>query len=121
MKFLLIAVLVATAFTLKIEGASRATQKQIDELGKSKWGKTMLNMIELHAMAGNIVDELITGIEDLIADLNDQLNNLDFNFNVRTNEHNALVMKLEQDISDAVIDIQRSDDVLENLLKPRRK
>jgi hypothetical protein len=34
----------------------------------------MLNMIELHAMAGNIVDELITGIEDLIADLNDQLN-----------------------------------------------
>lgn len=34
----------------------------------------MLNMIELHALAGNIVDELITGIEDLIADLNDQLN-----------------------------------------------
>jgi hypothetical protein len=31
----------------------------------------MLNMIELHAMAGSIVDELITGIEDLIADLND--------------------------------------------------
>jgi hypothetical protein len=31
----------------------------------------MLTMIELHALAGNIVDELITGIEDLIADLND--------------------------------------------------
>jgi hypothetical protein len=31
----------------------------------------MLNMIELHALAGNIVDELITGIEDLIADLNE--------------------------------------------------
>jgi hypothetical protein len=31
----------------------------------------MLSMIELHALAGNIVDELITGIEDLIADLND--------------------------------------------------
>ena len=26
----------------------------------------MLNMIELHALAGNIVDELITGIEDLV-------------------------------------------------------
>jgi hypothetical protein len=29
----------------------------------------MLNMIELHAMAGSIVDELITGIEDLVVTL----------------------------------------------------
>lgn len=36
-------------------------------------GKTMLSMIELHALAGNIVEELIGGIEELIVDLNEEL------------------------------------------------
>jgi hypothetical protein len=30
-------------------------------------------MVELHALAGNVVDELVAGIEELIADLNEEL------------------------------------------------
>jgi hypothetical protein len=45
---------------------------------------------------------------------------LEFNFNQRTSEHNALVTELEQDIQDATIDIDRAEDLLNNLLFPRR-
>jgi len=30
-------------------------------------------MIELHALAGNAIDELVAGIEELIVDLNEEL------------------------------------------------
>jgi DNA repair exonuclease SbcCD ATPase subunit len=66
------------------------------------------------------VQELVDGIDDLLTDLNEELVNLDFDFGVRTNEHNSLVIQLDQDIQDAEIDIQRTDDTVENLLKPRR-
>jgi hypothetical protein len=120
MKLLLLTLLVAGAFTLRVESMSKGTQKHVEELKKSQWGRTILDLVDLHSMVGGPVQELITGIEELIADLNDQLQELDFNFNVRTNEHNALVLTLEQNIQDATIDIQRADDTLENLLKPRR-
>jgi hypothetical protein len=78
-------------------------------------------MAELHSLAGGAVQELVDGIEELLSDLNEELVDLDFDFGVRTNEHNALVITLEQDIQDAEIDIQRTDDTIENLLKPRRQ
>jgi hypothetical protein len=103
-----------------MESMSRVSQKHIEELQKSRWGRAILTMVELHALSGGVVQELIDGINDLIADLNEELAELEFDFGVRTNEHNALVVKLEQDIQDAEIDVQRTDDTLENLLKPRR-
>jgi len=63
---------------------------------------------------------LLDAIEELLSDLNNALEELEFNFNVRTNEHNALVTELEQDIQDATIDIDRAEDLLNNLLFPRR-
>jgi hypothetical protein len=63
---------------------------------------------------------LLEAIEELLSDLNTALEELEFNFNVRTNEHNALVIELEQDIQDATIDIDRAEDLLNNLLFPRR-
>ena len=77
-------------------------------------------MAELHSKVGGAVQELVDGIEDLLQDLNEELSDLDFDFGVRTNEHNSLVISLEQDIQDADIDIQRTADTIDNLLKPRR-
>ena len=48
---------------------------------------------------------MIDAIEELINDLEEELETLEFDFQVRTNEHNALVVSLEQDIQDAVIGI----------------
>jgi hypothetical protein len=46
-------------------------------------------------MAGGPVQELIEAIEELINDLNEGLEQLEFDFTVRTNEHNALVIEFE--------------------------
>jgi len=73
MKAIILTLLVLGSFSLKWEGLSRTNQKHIEELSKSRWGKTMLSMVELHALAGNVVDDLVQGIEELIVDLNDEL------------------------------------------------
>lgn len=71
-------------------------------------------------MAGGAVQELIDAIEELNNDLEEGIELLDFNFKQRTNEHNSLVIQLTQSIQDAEIDVSRSDDVIQNLLIPRR-
>lgn len=71
-------------------------------------------------MAGGAVQELIDAIEELNNDLEEGIETLDFNFKQRTNEHNSLVIQLTQSIQDAEIDVSRSDDVIQNLLIPRR-
>ena len=71
-------------------------------------------------MASGPVGELIEAIEELVHDLTEGLENLDFDFQRRTNEHNSEVVALNQAIQDADIDVSRSEDVIDNLLVPRR-
>jgi predicted phage tail protein len=80
----------------------------------------LFNLMQLHAAVKGPVQELIDAIEELIEDLTTDLQELDFNFQQRTNEHNALVIALEQDIRDAESDVARMDDTINELLIPRR-
>ncbi|CAD8049227.1 unnamed protein product [Paramecium primaurelia] len=118
MKSLILIALIAVAFTARVQERNMA--KVQADLAKSTYGKALLHLVELHSMAGGPVQELIDAIEELINDLEEELETLEFNFQVRTNEHNALVVSLEQDIQDAVIDVNNTQDTLDNLLYPRR-
>lgn len=75
----------------------------------------------MHSAAGGILQDLTGAIEEMLAQMNEELEELQFNFATRTNEHNSLVLGYEQDIQDADIDINRSQDTLDNLLFPRRE
>jgi hypothetical protein len=120
MKSALVCVLlVASALCVRLD-THVGSARHVEDLKQSEWGRTLIEMMQLHAMSHGPVDELLTAIEDLLADLSTELQELEFNFGVRTNEHNAAVVRLEQDIQDAVIDTNRCDDAIENLLKPRR-
>ncbi|CAK56445.1 unnamed protein product (macronuclear) [Paramecium tetraurelia] len=118
MKSIILIALIAVAFTARVQERNMA--KIQAELAKSTYGSALLHLVELHSMAGGPVQELIDAIEELINDLEEELETLEFNFQVRTNEHNALVVSLEQDIQDAVIDVNNTQDTLDNLLYPRR-
>ncbi|CAD8055795.1 unnamed protein product [Paramecium sonneborni] len=118
MKSIILIALIAIAFTARVQERNMA--KIQTELAKSTYGSALLHLVELHSMAGGPVQELIDAIEELINDLEEELETLEFNFQVRTNEHNALVVSLEQDIQDAVIDVNNTQDTLDNLLYPRR-
>ncbi|CAD8083072.1 unnamed protein product [Paramecium sonneborni] len=119
MKTIFLIALIAVAFTARVQ--ERNLAKISTDLKKSTYGSALLHLVELHSMAGGPVQELIDAIEELINDLEDELEELEFNFQVRTNEHNALVVSLEQDIQDAVIDVNNTQDTLDNLLFPRRQ
>ncbi|CAD8126574.1 unnamed protein product [Paramecium sonneborni] len=118
MKSIILIALIVVGFTARVQERNMA--KVQADLSKSTYGSALLHLVELHSMAGGPVQELIDAIEELINDLEEELEELEFNFKVRTNEHNALVVSLEQDIQDAVIDVNNTQDTLDNLLYPRR-
>jgi TolA-binding protein len=118
MKAILLFTLLALAFSARLRTTN--TQKIVSELQQTNYGSALLHLVQLHSMAAGPVQELIDAIEELINDLNEELVDLETDFQTRTNEHNAQVIALEQDIQDAEIDIERADDVIQNLLLPRR-
>ncbi|CAD8164464.1 unnamed protein product [Paramecium octaurelia] len=119
MRIVILILLISLATCAKIK--SQSPQKLQAELQKTNYGRALLHLVELHSMAGGSVSELLDAIEELVNDLEDGLELLDFNFQRRTNEHNALLVQLNQQIQQAVIDVSRSDDVIENLLNPRKE
>ncbi|CAD8111682.1 unnamed protein product [Paramecium primaurelia] len=121
MKTIFVLVLVIVLASSLKSTFRQTPQKLQTELQKSNYGKALLHLLELHSMAGGAVSELVDAIEELDNDLIDGLQLLEFNFQQRTNQHNALVVQLNQQINDAQIDISRSEDVIENLLIPRRE
>ncbi|CAD8182504.1 unnamed protein product [Paramecium pentaurelia] len=120
MKVIIIISLLLT-FSMAAHFDKKTIHKHIEDLHKSKWGKTLLSMMALHSQSQGPVDELVQAIEDLVADLQEELDVLEFNFGQRTNEHHKIVTTLEQEINQAVLDYQRTQDTLENLLYPRRE
>jgi hypothetical protein len=63
-----------------------------DDLMKTTLGRNLFTLVELHSAVGGPVEELLSAIEELIADLSEELNTLDFNFQARTNEHFSLTV-----------------------------
>ena len=73
-----------------------------DDLMKTTLGRNLFALAELHSAVGGPVEELLAAIEELviiyfikpfkIADLSEELNTLDFNFQARTNEHFSLTV-----------------------------
>lgn len=55
----------------------------------------------MHTSAKGAVQELTDAIEELINDLDNALEELEFDFQYRTNTHNSQVIALEQAIQDA--------------------
>ncbi|CAK77192.1 unnamed protein product (macronuclear) [Paramecium tetraurelia] len=119
MKTVLLIALITIAFTARVQQKNFA--KITTDLKKSTYGNALLHLVELHSMAGGPVQELIDAIEELINDLEEELEELEFNFQQRTNQHNSLVIGFEQDIQDAVIDVNNTQDTLDNLLFPRKE
>lgn len=91
---LIVALLAFASIALKPEGFSRNAMKHYDNLQKTGLGQTLLAMVELHSLSGGILQDLVGAIEEMIQEMNDELNELEFQFGVRTNEHNALVVNL---------------------------
>ncbi|KAM3147408.1 hypothetical protein pb186bvf_000659 [Paramecium bursaria] len=118
MKVTIFAILFVSCLGFSME--QRLNQKHVEKLKETKWGTTLLSMMQLHAKSNGPVQELIQAIADLIDDLENELEQLNLDFKVRTNEHNAITTQLELDIQAATIDYQRTTDTIENLLTPRR-
>lgn len=55
----------------------------------------------MHSQAKGAVEELVDAIEELISDLDTALEELEFDFQYRTNTHNSDVIALTQNIQDA--------------------
>lgn len=51
-------------------------------------------------------------IGELISDLNEELQDIEYDFSQRTAQHNSDVISLEQDITDAEIDVDRAEDTV---------
>ncbi|CAD8095879.1 unnamed protein product [Paramecium sonneborni] len=94
--------------------------KKLEELHSSKLGKTILNLVMLHSQVQGPISELIEAIEELIVDINTNIDEVEYKFQVRTNEHNSYVAQVGQQLQDAEQDIARMIDVIDNLLIPRR-
>lgn len=61
---LLIALLASVAFTVRIQ--KNSASKIVEELQKTKYGNTLLHMVQLHSMAQGAVAELEEAIEELV-------------------------------------------------------
>ncbi|CAD8095393.1 unnamed protein product [Paramecium sonneborni] len=118
-----IAILLILAVSLNAVSTdlNRQAQKHVDALMKTNWGQTILQLAELHAHTGGVLQDLVGAIEEMIQQMQDELDEVEYNYGVRTNEHNSLSLQYTQEVQDADIDIQRSADTLENLLYPRRE
>ncbi|CAD8128391.1 unnamed protein product [Paramecium sonneborni] len=71
---------------------------------KTNWGQTILQLAQLHAHTGGVLQDLVGANEEMIQQMQDEL----------TNEHNSLSLLYTQEV-------QRSVITLENLLYPRRE
>lgn len=68
----------------------------IEDLKKSRYGVTILKLVQLHSEAKGAVEELVEAIEELVSDLNNALEELEFDFQQRTAAHNSDVISLGQ-------------------------
>jgi gas vesicle protein len=97
---------------------SHVQEKRLKELDQEKWGHIILRFAELHNLAGGPFDDLKSAVEQLIADLGDRVNELDEEYNQNTLDHQSEVTRLQDEISDAQIDVASTDNLLNNVLYP---
>ncbi|CAD8096912.1 unnamed protein product [Paramecium sonneborni] len=93
--------------------------KKLEELQRTKLGKTILNLVNLHSLVQGPIQELIETIEELIEDIKNNIDDNYYKFQMRTNEHNLYISQVNQQLQDADQEIARMIDVIDNLLIPR--
>jgi hypothetical protein len=94
MKFAAIVLLCLFVSTLGLglnkKKLTSATTKQIDALKKNKsWGKVALDMAELHMLAKGPLDDLLTALQNLVSDLQEQQADATSDFDDRTTQHHG--------------------------------
>ncbi|CAD8147730.1 unnamed protein product [Paramecium pentaurelia] len=94
--------------------------KKLEELQRTKLGQAILNLVNLHSLVQGPIQELIETIEELIQDINNNMEDVQYKFLMRTNEHNSFIVQVSQQLQDADQDIARMIDVIDNLLIPRK-
>lgn len=50
---------------IAIRPDNKSTQKHVESLAQTHWGRTLLSMMSLHSLSAGPVEELVTAIEDL--------------------------------------------------------
>ena len=101
MKTVFVVLLLVTACLSANMRQQKSQNKNIQDLKESKWGRTLLKLVQMHSQAKGAVEELVDAIEELISDLNTALEELEFDFQYKTNTHNSDVIALTQNIQDA--------------------
>ncbi|CAK70584.1 unnamed protein product (macronuclear) [Paramecium tetraurelia] len=94
--------------------------KKLEELQRTKLGQAILNLVNLHSQVQGPIQELVEMIEELIQDINNNMEDVQYTFLMRTNEHNSYIVQVSQQLQDADSDIARMMDVIDNLLMPRK-
>ncbi|CAD8147173.1 unnamed protein product [Paramecium octaurelia] len=94
--------------------------KKLEELQRTKLGQAILNLVNLHSQVQGPIQELVEMIEELIQDINNNMEDVQYAFLMRTNEHNSFIVQVSQQLQDADQDIARMMDVIDNLLMPRK-
>jgi hypothetical protein len=76
----------------------------------------MLNLAELSMMTEGPLDGLLQAINDVIADLQVKLQQADQDFETRTGQHNNEVKRLNDEITNAQLDISNTETFLRDVL-----
>jgi peptidoglycan hydrolase CwlO-like protein len=76
----------------------------------------MMNLAELHLMTGGPLDELVDAVEEVVADLDRKIEKSHHEYQLRTDEHNREVSRINSEISTANEDIAHTTEFLQNVL-----
>jgi hypothetical protein len=80
----------------------------------------MLNLAELHLMAGGPLDELVEAIEGVMDDLDRKIENSHSEYQKRSDEHDMEVRRINGKMDSANEDIANNTEFLNNVLYVQR-
>lgn len=76
----------------------------------------MLNLAEIHLAAEGPLDQLIAAINDVVSDLTVKLQKADEDWDARTGQHNNEVKRLNDEMTNAQLDISGTEQFLRDVL-----
>lgn len=79
-----------------------------------------MNLAELHLMAKGPIENLVSAIQDVVADLEIKTQNTHVEFDQRTNEHQSETRRLTDQITNTIASIATLTEHIDNILIPQQ-
>lgn len=122
MKLIVTLLLIAAVSCVDIQQQSFAqvATQSMQELSQSNIGKFIMDLAELHSAMRGPLEDILATIQNMTEELQEELKQLDANYQRRSNQHERTVIQLQQNIGATDIEISNSRDKVDNVLVPVR-